>query len=166
MKQIAQALQDNEALLRQIIDLVPHFIFAKNRRGEFIMANKAVADAYGVPLEDLIGKTDADFNPNPQEVDHFIDDDLVVIDSGVSKEIKEEPITDTTGRTRYLNTFKIPFFHKSSGKRRFLASRRISRLSKLWRKRESTLKSNSGKPIRWRPSAHWPEELPTISIIF
>src|SRR4051794_1235720 len=40
-------LRSSEQQLRRIIDLVPHFIFAKNGRGEFLLANQAMADAYG-----------------------------------------------------------------------------------------------------------------------
>jgi len=103
------SLRESEARLRQIIDLVPHLIFAKNREGRFIMANQAVADLYGTTLTGLIGKGDADFNPNLDEVSHFRRDDLEVMNTGVSKEIAEERITDAAGRVRYLNTIKIPF---------------------------------------------------------
>ena len=67
--------------VRQIIDLVPHFIFAKDVRGKFILANEAVACAYGTTVEALIGKSDADFNPNKEEVEHFMQEDLEVINS-------------------------------------------------------------------------------------
>jgi len=46
-KQAEEVLALNEKRLRQIIDLVPHFIFAKDRDGRFILVNQALADAYG-----------------------------------------------------------------------------------------------------------------------
>jgi PAS domain S-box-containing protein len=107
--QVDFALKESEARLRQVIDLVPHFIFAKNRAGQFILANNAVADAYGTTVEELLGKTDADFNPNSSEVAHFTEDDQEVIASGMMKDISEEMITDSTGGTRYLHTIKIPY---------------------------------------------------------
>ncbi|HAJ26414.1 MAG TPA: hypothetical protein DCG53_04085 [Syntrophus sp. (in: bacteria)] len=110
-----QTRRDNEAKLRQIIDLVPHFIFAKDRNGRFVLVNKAVADAYGTTVENLIGKSDADFNPNHEEVEHFLRDDWQVIDSGVAKIIPEEKITDAQGRTHILQTTKIPFHLSSTG---------------------------------------------------
>jgi PAS domain S-box-containing protein len=103
-----EALRTSEAWLRQVIDLVPHFIFAKDQEGRFILVNKAAAEAFGTTVQELTGKTDADFNPNRSEVDHFLKDDLFVMESGQSKEIQEEPITDATGRTRILQTTKIP----------------------------------------------------------
>ncbi len=108
-KRTEQALGESEARLRQIIDLVPHFVFAKDREGRFILVNQAVADAYGHSVEEILGKTDADFDPNAQEVEHFLRDDREVIDSGRPKLIPVEQITDCTGRLRLLQTTKIPF---------------------------------------------------------
>jgi two-component system, cell cycle sensor histidine kinase and response regulator CckA len=114
-KRAEEALRESEARLRQVIDLVPHFIFAKDREGRFILANKAVADAYGTTVEGLTGKTDADFNPSIDEVEHFLGDDSLVLDSGQPKEIPEERITNARGQVRILQTTKIPFTLSTTG---------------------------------------------------
>jgi PAS domain S-box-containing protein len=116
--QRAQAI--GESRLRQVIDLVPQFIFAKDEAGRFILANQAVADAYGTRIEDLIGRTDADFNSNPEEVEHFRRDDLEVIQGGRAKVIAEERITDARGDVRYLATTKIPYTLSGSTARALL----------------------------------------------
>jgi len=108
-KLIEDALQLNQHRLRQIIDLVPHFIFAKDTEGRFILANQAVADAYGTTVEQLTGRKDADFTTSTEEVNRFRTDDLEVILSGKPKHIPEESITDAGGSTRTLTTTKIPF---------------------------------------------------------
>ncbi len=94
---------------RQIVDLVPHFIFAKDINGKFIVANKAIANVYGTTIKDLIGKTDADFNHNEKEVEFFLAEDRKVIESREINYIKEETITDSEGNKRLLQTTKIPF---------------------------------------------------------
>ncbi|MDK9700829.1 MAG: PAS domain S-box protein [bacterium] len=119
-KKAERALQASERKLRKVIDLVPHFIFAKNRAGNFILANNAVAEAFGTTVEELTGRTDADVNPHEQEVKHFNSDDLEVIDSGMAKLIPEETITDSTGKVRHLQTIKIPFDEEESGERAML----------------------------------------------
>ncbi|MBI5476524.1 MAG: PAS domain S-box protein [Ignavibacteriales bacterium] len=96
------------AQLRQIIDLVPHLIYAKNRLGKFILANAATAEVYGTSVTELIGKTDADFNKNQYQVKKFLKDDKIVLDSGELLEIPEEKITDSKGKLHYLNTIKMP----------------------------------------------------------
>ena len=111
-----QALRDSEARLRQVIDLVPHFIFAKDGEGRFLLANRAVADAYGTEVDRLIGRTDEDFARSGEEVRRFREDDLEVMRTGSPKVVLEEPITDSRGRVRYLQTTKIPFTFSGTGR--------------------------------------------------
>jgi PAS domain S-box-containing protein len=101
-------LAAQRVFLRQIIDLNPSFIFAKDRAGRFTLVNQAIADNYGTSVEDLVGKTDADFNRSAAEVEHFRRDDLEVMDSRREKVIPEEVITDAAGRQRFLHTIKRP----------------------------------------------------------
>ena len=101
-------LERSETRLRQVIDLVPHFIFAKDRDGHFILANQAVAKAYGTTVEELIGKTDANFSSSREDIERFRLDDLEVIETQRIKLI-EETITDAQGQQRILQTTKIPF---------------------------------------------------------
>lgn len=104
----------DDTKLRQIIDLVPHFIFAKDTNGKFILANKATAEVYGTTVDELLTKTDADFARSPEEAERFRKDDKEVIKSRKSKFIPEERITDSEGNVRYLQTLKIPYFEAGS----------------------------------------------------
>ena len=108
-KAAVNALNERERHLRTVIDLVPHFIFAKDFHGYFTLANRAVAAVYGTTPEGLLGKSDRDFNADVEQVAHFVADDQEVICSGKEKWIPEEVITDAEGRTRYLQTTKIPY---------------------------------------------------------
>ena len=107
-RRVGDALQRERAFLRQVIDINPHLIFAKDRDGRFTLVNEAVAAVYGTTPEGLIGKTDADFNPNPAEVEFFRRADLAVIDSRQEMIIPEERVTDSTGSVRWLQTVKRP----------------------------------------------------------
>ena len=107
-KQVESVLKKQRAFLRQVIDIDPNFIFAKDREGRFTLVNQAVADAYGTTVEDLIGKTDADFNPNAEEVEFFRRMDLEVMDTLQERFIPEEVITDAQGKLRWLQTVKRP----------------------------------------------------------
>jgi len=95
--------------LKQVIDTVPQLIFAKNPDGEFILANEAVADAYGTTVDGLIGSTDADYASDPEEVDAFTADDRRVLETDESLYRTEETLTDAAGNERVLETWKIPF---------------------------------------------------------
>ncbi|HEY1434772.1 MAG TPA: PAS domain S-box protein, partial [Thermoanaerobaculia bacterium] len=107
-RRVEQALRKERSFLRQVIDINPNFVFAKDREGRFTLVNKAVADAYGTTVEDLIGKKDDDFNPNPDEVAAFRHADLAVMDTLREMAIPEEKITDASGNVRWLQTVKRP----------------------------------------------------------
>src|SRR5262249_40949141 len=91
---------------RQVLDLDPNLIFAKDRQGRFTLVNRATAAAYGTTVDELLGKTDADYNANAEEVSNFRRDDLEVMTTGRDKLIPEERITDASGRLRWLRTIK------------------------------------------------------------
>jgi len=101
-------LDQQRAFLKQVIDINPSFVFAKDRQGRFTLANRAMAEAYGTSVEALIGKTDADCNPRAEEVEWFRRADLEVMDTGREKLIPDEVITDASGRQRWLQTVKRP----------------------------------------------------------
>jgi len=116
LRRADQALRESEVRLRQVIDLVPHFIFAKDEEGRFLFVNRAVADAYGTTVDRLIGHRDADFARSAEEVRRFREDDLEVMRNGRPKVVLEEPITDSLGRRRFLQTTKIPFAFSGTGR--------------------------------------------------
>ena len=103
------ALRRHERLLHQIIDANPNLIFVKDWDGRFILVNQAIAEIYGTTPAGLLGKTDADFNPNAEEIAHFLHDDREVMSSGRPKFISEEPVTNpSTQETRWFQTIKLP----------------------------------------------------------
>jgi len=104
-----EALRESKRFLRQIIDLVPYFVFAKDEESRFLLVNRAVAEAYGTTVDAAIGKSDTDFSATPEEARRFHEADLDVIRGGESRTIFGEEITDAQGNVRYLHTTKIPF---------------------------------------------------------
>jgi PAS domain S-box-containing protein len=107
-KRAEDELRRSHALLRQVIDGSPNFIFAKDREGRFTMANKAVAECYGTTVDDLIGQTDADFNPHWDEVEFSREKDFQVMTSLQECFVAEEKFTDWSGKTRWLQTIRCP----------------------------------------------------------
>jgi PAS domain S-box-containing protein len=91
------ALQESELRLRRIIDLVPHMIFAKDRHGHFLLANRATAAAYGLTVEELVNRSQRVVHEIDEEAQRMLADDRQVIESGASKLIAEESFTDHTG---------------------------------------------------------------------
>jgi len=104
-----ETLRLSETRLRQIIDLVPHMIFAKDRNGRFLLANRTTAEMYDMTVEQLTGMKHADIHPVEGEVRRFLEDDLAVIESGQPKTIPAEPFMNADGDARILHTIKIPY---------------------------------------------------------
>jgi len=99
----------SEQRLRQVIDLVPHMIYAKDIDGRYILANRACAASLGVTVEALIGKRDIDLNPWTEEAERFFREDVQVITSQDILEIPVETIHFHDGSEHQLQTIKIPF---------------------------------------------------------
>jgi hypothetical protein len=104
----AASLEEQVAFLRQVIDVNPCLIFTKDRSGRFTLANRTVAAMYGTTVDELLGKTDADFNPKAEEVEAFQRADLEVMDTRREKRIAEEPVSDAQGNLRWFETIKRP----------------------------------------------------------
>jgi len=122
-KRAEESLRGQQAFLRQVIDTAPNFIFAKDREGRFTLANQAVAEAYGAASADeLIGKTDADFNRDPAEVEFFRRIDAEVMDTRREHFIPEERLTDAYGRVRWLQTVKRPIVEADGAVRQVLGA--------------------------------------------
>ncbi|MEM9543411.1 MAG: PAS domain S-box protein [Cyanobacteria bacterium P01_E01_bin.42] len=101
-------LRHHQELLQQVLDTIPNWLCVKNREGVFILANRALANALNTTVEEIIGKTDADFISDPQEVQHFQQDDRTVIDNRQEKFIPEESVTNRHGEILWVQTVKKP----------------------------------------------------------
>ena len=101
-------LKHERAFLRQVIDNTPSMIFAKDRLGRYTLANRAVADIYGTTVDALMGKTDADFNRNAEQVQSFRRTELEVMDTLQERFIAEEHMIDAAGRDHWLQAVMRP----------------------------------------------------------
>lgn len=108
-KRAEEEVRRSEERLRQIIDLVPHHIFAITTEGRFLFINQALADVYGMKPGEVVGKTQRDITPVSEEEEHFLEDDREVVRTGKKLVIPEEVYTDPSGREHILRTVKIPF---------------------------------------------------------
>ncbi len=101
-------LQHQQEFLREVIDLIPGFVFAKDHDGRFLLVNKALAEHHGHPVEHLLGKTDREIMVRPEEADPIMSDDREVIENGRQKYISAELITDRAGNRLWMQTMKRP----------------------------------------------------------
>lgn len=118
-KQSEQVLENAREGLRQIVDLVPDYIFVKNSRGEYIMANEATAEAFGVEPGEVGGREEDEILPDSDQGEEFRGDDREVLETGEPKQVQEELVT-ADGDVRLLQTTKIPYEVPGSGEEAIL----------------------------------------------
>ncbi|HEY9881570.1 MAG TPA: PAS domain S-box protein, partial [Leptolyngbyaceae cyanobacterium] len=118
-KQSEMLLKAQQKFLRRLIDTVPNLIFVKDWEGRFTLVNQATANVYNSTIEDLVGKTDADFNPDVAEVERFQAVDREVMTTLQTK-VLEETVTSPTGRQRYFQTIKSPLLSADGHSREIL----------------------------------------------
>jgi PAS domain S-box-containing protein len=104
-----EALGHSKTHLRQVIDLVPHAIFAKDANGRYLLVNRAMATACSSSIEEMEDALDTDFFNASVEVERFRAADRAVIATGQRQVIPIETIRFMNGVVRYFNIIKIPF---------------------------------------------------------
>jgi len=108
-KQAEDFLKGHRRQLLQVIDTVPHMIFAEDGKGRFLLVNRAVAQSYGKEPKDLIGVLRQDVHKVREEVESYLESGREVLASGKLKVVPGEFFTDVHGRRHILQTIKIPF---------------------------------------------------------
>ena len=103
-----KALQRSESRLRQIIDLVPHMIFAKDEEGRFLLANRTVAKYYGTTVDVLLRHGRQDSQDTTGHSKSLHPDDREVFEHGNEKITPEEKFIDADGNVRILQATRIP----------------------------------------------------------
>ena len=103
----------SETRLKQVINLVPHMIFAKNKKGEFFFVNQASADFYDRQIKDMQGQNQKNIHLNYDELEKMYADDLTVIETGKPSFIAEVESTNSKGEVRILQTSKIPYIDQT-----------------------------------------------------
>ncbi|MGZ5223651.1 MAG: PAS domain S-box protein [Burkholderiales bacterium] len=111
-KHAEQVARSERALLRTIIDAVPHYIYVKDSAGRFTLANKAWLDARGLAMEEVEGKTV--YELFPAALAHQIEEqDSPILMSGVAifdveKHMLMRSPDGGTQIERWSSTTKVP----------------------------------------------------------
>lgn len=96
----------NLAFLQDVFDAIPTPISVKNEQHRYVMANQAMADAFGMTREEMLGKTTRDVNlPEVATETMTADDRLFAIGPGVIAE-RNVPIRYADGRLHRIRLYK------------------------------------------------------------
>jgi len=100
-----KSLQETNTLLNSVLETMPDVFFAKDLEGRHITLNSNLAELFGKPVAEIIGKTDADLWP-PEVADKIMAKDREIMTIGVTERFEEIVPTDGVDCT-YL-TIKTP----------------------------------------------------------
>ncbi|MCX6220726.1 MAG: response regulator [Bacteroidia bacterium] len=107
-KRAEEALQNERALFRTIIDLIPDAVYVKDSEGRKILANpKEVQFAGKKSEEEVIGQTDFDLYPE-DDAAHSLSEDRIVIQSENPILNAEGQLFDHEGNLHNLLISKVP----------------------------------------------------------
>ncbi len=102
-------IRESERRLREIIDLVPHFIVAKDRDGRYLLSNRAYAEFFGREPQGLIGRTPEEIGVDPAAAREIREVDARARATGEAQYVPEEVVTSHTGRSRTYATMRTPY---------------------------------------------------------
>lgn len=111
-----KSIEFSEKRLRQIIDLVPHYIFAKDLDGSFVLANKAFADLFGLQPGDMVGMNICSLVSSEETIRAIRDEDSEVIRTGKPRHVARDILFSAARSNRYVQTTQIPFMSPDASK--------------------------------------------------
>jgi len=107
-KNAEEALNNERALFRTIIDLIPDAVYVKDIEGRKILANPKEVQFAGKNTEDdIIGTTDFNLYPDA-DAERSLSEDQMVLQSGKSILDIEGTLTDKDGTLHWLLVSKVP----------------------------------------------------------
>ena len=126
-----------KGMLMDILNEVPEKVFLKDAEGKIFIANQKVADVHGLPLTELIGKSDYDF-VDKDTADEWRRQELEILKKGEDKYVFEDNIG---GKTRILESIKKSFFIKPLNQHGLLGIQRdITKITQLEKELEQIKK--------------------------
>jgi PAS domain S-box-containing protein len=109
MKSGTRLFDDPGVLATVIAQASDDVIFAKDLEGRYRFANPATLAAVGRRLDEVLGRTDAEFMPDAQAARHVMENDRRVLASGEVMEL-EEPVPTLDGTVRHWLSRKMPLY--------------------------------------------------------
>jgi PAS domain S-box-containing protein len=106
IRQRTDELAETNETLRVLFDLMPAMIWFKDLEDRMIRVNRRVADAAGLPIEEIEGKHSVEIYPH--EAAKYHADDLEVIESGAPKLGIVETLRTSQGLEMCVQTDKVP----------------------------------------------------------
>ena len=101
-------LKNKQLQLENIIDAIPHIIYLKNKKGVYVLVNQEFSMIYGLPKNDIIGKSAQQLFK--REIFEDSEEDIVnVFDKNETIFLSRKQVTSFYGIDSYMQVTKMPF---------------------------------------------------------
>lgn len=115
-------LEEHCSFLRLIIDTIPYYVYARDREGNFIYANKSIGEVFNTTVDNIIGKNYSDINPDAKKVEKYRNEDRYVLDTLKEVRIEEERFDfNVVGQACWLSVVKLPIINPEGQANQVLA---------------------------------------------
>ncbi len=109
-----QDLEDKSDQIRQIINLVPHMIFASNANGKLILANRYAANFFGINMKDIEGYRQKDLISHVPKAKSLFEEEQLLLRRDAHAIQKEIEAYNIEGQKIMLKISKVPFVTRYS----------------------------------------------------
>ena len=110
LARLMRARERSERRLRQVIDLAPQMIYARDKNGRFVLANKATAQFFNTDAQALLGRNIADLTGDVAAYEQQLRQEKALIASGESLFMHQEQVPGPDPMTpSVLETSKLQF---------------------------------------------------------
>ena len=107
-KRVERQLRHSEAFYQSLVENLPQYILRKDVNGRFTFANQRFCAELGMPVGEIVGKTDYDFFP-PELAAKYQEDDRQVMKEGVIYDAVEEHASPQDDKS-YVQVVKTPIY--------------------------------------------------------
>jgi PAS domain S-box-containing protein len=107
-REAEDALRRANTLLEAVMEAVPGVVYAKDRAGRMLAANRGTVELVGKPLTEILGRTDVEFLEDTAQAEAVVANDARIMAENRA-EVLEEAVSRADGsRATWLST-KAPF---------------------------------------------------------
>ena len=107
-REAEEAIRQANALLAAVMEAVPGVVYAKDRDGRMLAANRGTAELVGKPLDAVLGKTDREFLDDPIQAEAVMANDRRIMAENRPEVLEEQVSLPDGGLATWLST-KSPF---------------------------------------------------------
>jgi PAS domain S-box-containing protein len=104
-----------ERLFAMLLDLLPDYFYVIDSDMRVAYVNKPVADYFGLPKDEIVGKKFADLERDKEFARRFVELGRQIMATDAPRVTDVEPYTEPDGTLSYYRRYDIPFRHPATG---------------------------------------------------